>query len=225
MNCSYGCGNKIRHIFKNGIQCCSSNVSQCPAIKSKMYFKVKCPKCEREFTKNGLSYHLNFCKGKKFCKNCRVVEIHPDRIFCSLSCSNTFNKKGPKRFCLRCNSPIYSPNIYCSVECSSLHKSEKLIEQWLNGEIDGTSKGGHAKYVKKYLLKKYNNKCSICGWGKMNPYTKTIPLEVEHKDGNAYNNDPENVTLVCPNCQSLTKTYRGANVGNGRREYLKKYYY
>jgi len=58
----------------------------------------------------------------------------------------------------------------------------------------------------------------------INPYTGNVPLEIEHKDGDAYNNDPDNVTLICPNCHSLTKTYRGANRGNGRRSYLKKYY-
>lgn len=85
-------------------------------------------------------------------------------------------------------------------------------------------KGGYEKFVKDYLLEKFDNKCSKCGWGETNPYTKTIPLEIEHINGNAYYNRPENVTLLCPNCQSLTKTYRGANRGKGRRSYLKKYY-
>ena len=71
------------------------------------------------------------------------------------------------------------------------------------------------------LIEKYNNKCSICGWCEENTYTKSIPLEVEHIDGNPYNNSPENVTLICPNCHSLTKTYKGANKGNGRRYYRK----
>ena len=103
-------------------------------------------------------------------------------------------------------------------------KRKEKIKLWLEGEILGDSKSGHALFVKQYLLEKYNNKCSICEWGEKNPYSKTIPLEVEHIDGNPYNNTPENVTLICPNCHSLTKTYRGANRGNGRREYLKKYH-
>ena len=44
-----------------------------------------------------------------------------------------------------------------------------------------------------------------------------IPLEIEHIDGNALNNKEENLILLCPNCHSLTKTYRGANRGNGKR--------
>lgn len=166
--------------------------------------------------------------------------------FCSRSCAAKINNVGKKhsietrkkiskslggkgvtikhnKVCLNCGTPTDNPK-YCSVKCRGTHKTNRLIEQWLAGEIDGCSKAGHASYVKHYLIDKYNSKCSICGWGETNPYTKTIPLEVDHIDGNAYNNVPENVTLICPNCHSLTKTFRGANAGNGRRTYLKKYY-
>jgi 5-methylcytosine-specific restriction endonuclease McrA len=37
-------------------------------------------------------------------------------------------------------------------------------------------------------------------------------------DGDATNNKEENLTLLCPNCHSLTPTYRGANKGNGKRD-------
>ena len=66
-------------------------------------------------------------------------------------------------------------------------------------------------------MKKYDNKCSECGWGEINQHTGTIPLELEHIDGNPYNNSPDNVTLLCPNCHSLTSTYKGANKGHGRK--------
>ena len=47
--------------------------------------------------------------------------------------------------------------------------------------------------------------------------------QIEHKDGNHKNNHEENLTLICPNCHSLTETYKGANRGNGRKE-RRKYY-
>jgi hypothetical protein len=140
--------------------------------------------------------------------------------------SEKVNKKLLKNFkvnkCLYCSKLVN--NKYCNNTCRAKYKVQIQIKEWLDGKLDGCSKGGHASYVKKYLLKKYDNKCSKCKWGEINPYTKTLPLEVEHIDGNPYNNSPKNVTLLCPNCHSLTKTYRGANVGNGRRSYLKKYY-
>lgn len=70
--------------------------------------------------------------------------------------------------------------------------------------------------MRRYIFEKFNNKCSKCGWSEINPYTNRIPLEIEHKDGNWKNSFEENLELLCPNCHSLTSTYRGANRGNGR---------
>lgn len=70
--------------------------------------------------------------------------------------------------------------------------------------------------LRKYIFNKYDSKCCKCGWTAVNPYTKSIPLEVDHIDGNSNNNSENNLQLLCPNCHSLTSTYRGANRGHGR---------
>jgi hypothetical protein len=121
--------------------------------------------------------------------------------------------------CLNCEKEIKQNNKYCSVKCQQEYQQKVWEDKWLAGEINGNKDTAWIQpscRVRTYLLKKYNNKCSRCGWGEINPFTKTIPLEIEHIDGNPYNTTPENVTLLCPNCHSLTKTYRGANRGNGR---------
>ena len=46
---------------------------------------------------------------------------------------------------------------------------------------------------------------------------KEINLEIDHTDGNAYNNVPSNLRLICPNCHSQTSTYKNRNKGNGRK--------
>jgi len=38
-----------------------------------------------------------------------------------------------------------------------------------------------------------------------------IPLELDHIDGNHQNNALDNLRLLCPNCHSLTPTFRGKN--------------
>ena len=81
---------------------------------------------------------------------------------------------------------------------------------------------GISNYIKRYLFEKFHNKCCKCGWGETNSYTGNIPLEVEHKDGNYANNLEDNLELLCPNCHSLTETYKGANKGQGRKD-RKKY--
>lgn len=94
-----------------------------------------------------------------------------------------------------------------------------------NGKVNGMrGKYQISMHIKKYIFEKYNNKCSICGWSKINPFTKTIPLEIEHKDGNFKNNSEENLILLCPNCHSLTPTYKGANLHHGRKD-RQKYNY
>ena len=79
-----------------------------------------------------------------------------------------------------------------------------------------------SNYVRRYLYQKYEGKCAKCGWNEINPFSNIVPLEIEHIDGNYLNNSESNLTLLCPNCHSLTATYKGANKGNGRKE-RKKY--
>lgn len=43
-----------------------------------------------------------------------------------------------------------------------------------------------------------------------------IPLELEHIDGDHANNNLSNLTMLCPNCHSLTDTYRGRKLKKER---------
>ena len=78
-------------------------------------------------------------------------------------------------------------------------------------------------HIKAYLFKKFDKKCAKCGWGEINPYTNSIPLEIDHIDGNYKNNFEDNLILLCPNCHSLTETYKGANINHGRKSRSKYY--
>ena len=99
-----------------------------------------------------------------------------------------------------------------------INEYRQYIERWKNNEVDGLSgKYGISNHIRKYLFIKYGNKCSECGWDKINPFTNTIPLEVHHKDGNYLNNTEENLQLLCPNCHSLTETYKSHNK-EGRKD-------
>ena len=99
----------------------------------------------------------------------------------------------------------------------------KYIAKWKAGLDDGM-KGEYqiSRYIIRYLFEKYGSKCHKCGWNERNPNTGKIPLETEHIDGDYKNNKEENLDLLCPNCHSLTPTYKGANRGKGRKE-RKKY--
>lgn len=116
-----------------------------------------------------------------------------------------------------------------------MHTKEKLrefqrkiyldyIDNWKLGKVSGTKGNGEqiSSYIRKYLFEKFDNKCSKCGWNQVNLFTNKIPLEVEHIDGNCQNNVEENLLLLCPNCHSLTSTYRALNKGYGRKNRREK---
>ena len=88
---------------------------------------------------------------------------------------------------------------------------KKAKEKLLSGEYTGSN-----HYVKKILtdLLKVESKCQKCGINEW--FTQPIPLELDHIDGNSRNNDPDNLRLLCPNCHSLTPTWRGRNINNGK---------
>lgn len=126
--------------------------------------------------------------------------------------------------CLNCGKELqHYQTKYCSSKCQQDYQHKEWIKRWKNGEETGL-KGKYqiSAHLRRYLLEKYNYQCAKCGWGEINPYTNTIPLEIEHIDGNYANNSEENLIVLCPNCHSLTATYKGANKGNGRKD-RKKY--
>ena len=182
---------------------------------------------------------LNNTTNTKYCLHCgKEIQKgnlnkseYNQRKFCNNSCAASYNNKGirrnyienvdydTKRYCLNCGNEIKYNAKYCSISCQREYEQNEWVKKWLSGEIDGDSSSlwrSFSSRVRTYLFKKYGNKCSRCGWSEVNQFTGKIPLEVEHIDGNANNNRPENLTLLCPNCHSLTSTYRGANKGHGR---------
>ena len=121
--------------------------------------------------------------------------------------------------CRNCGQVLKNNQTYCNSKCQKDFEYEMYIEDWQKGLLTGL-KGKYqiSNHIRRYLLSKYNNRCAVCGWNKVNPYTHICPLEIEHIDGNYLNNSESNLILLCPNCHSLTSTYKGANRGFGRKD-------
>lgn len=160
---------------------------------------------------------------KNSCKLCGC-EISKHRMFCSRLCACKHNAK-PKniKYCLNCNSELLNNDKYCSHDCRVEYTYKEYIYKWLSGEVVEYNTRVVPSPIRKYLFIKHDSKCSRCGWGEINPITGNTPLEVEHIDGDSTNNKEENLTLLCPNCHSLTPTYKALNKGNGRHSRRERY--
>lgn len=71
--------------------------------------------------------------------------------------------------------------------------------------------------LKKILLtsgRKYKcNHCNMTEWR-----GKPINLDLDHIDGDTFNNTLDNLRFLCPNCHSQTKTYKGKNKNSGKKK-------
>lgn len=108
---------------------------------------------------------------------------------------------------------------YCSLTCQAAAKSKAVIDNWLlnpTPETFYTASFQPRKTIRKYLIQMHDLKCSRCGWGEKYKDAELPALEIEHIDGNWKNCLPENITIICPNCHSLTSTYKARNRGKGR---------
>lgn len=165
---------------------------------------------EQQRIKNKEIYYKN----PKLCLFCFSDIMYENKInnFCNSSCAASYNNpkrsKQPIRTCLNCKCEIRTPK-YCSIKCQKQYVRNQTFILIENGHSLNSS------WIKKYLINLHGQKCMAddCAWDFSK---KQIMVELEHIDGNYTNNKLENCILLCPNCHSLTSTYKAKNTGNGR---------
>lgn len=135
--------------------------------------------------------------------------------------------KERKYNCLNCEKDIpfkgYTYNHkYCDNKCQAEHRQKVCLERDKKLFLEGADL--KRPNQRKVLTELRGYKCECCGISDWQG--KSIVLQVDHINGDPYNNNPDNLRLICPNCHSQTETFAGANRGNGRwsKENLARYY-
>lgn len=159
------------------------------------------------------------------CESCNSIidGSYGSGRFCSKSCSSAFSTKNKR---LQINSvvskkmtgrtgwakgrkqskdEIEKRKLGFTAE-KRLHAAQKVSETKLKKYAD-TKFGDLSFGQKKRRVKEEQefccNRCKLSSW-----LDEPIKLEVEHKDGNNKNNCRDNLEALCPNCHSLTPTWR-----------------
>ena len=128
------------------------------------------------------------------------------------------NPKKPRRICKNgCGSYCKTPvAIYCSLKCQMSFQQRRRLELFFEGQYP--PQACTIPWIRRYMIDLLGERCARCGWCEKNPSTGRVPLELEHIDGDWRNNRPANLTVLCPNCHSLTPTFKALNRGRGRED-------
>lgn len=127
--------------------------------------------------------------------------------FCSQECFGLH--RNPRRSCEECGNCIKSTRNYrrfCSVACSNKHRRGIVY--------DGTRSKDRALTVKEYREAAFNafgRICVLCGIGEF-WQGQPLTLQVDHINGDRYNNSLDNLRVLCPNCHSQTPTFNGKHL-------------
>lgn len=104
---------------------------------------------------------------------------------------------------------------YC-MGCLREKRKRDKIQKWLetgdaNIGVSTTLRG----CIREYIFDRQNGRCAICG---MNSIWNGYPIKfiLDHIDGDASNDQSENLRLICPNCDSQLPTYKSRNKHSAR---------
>lgn len=142
--------------------------------------------------------HINKDEFVKVCNESATMAIACSKLDMHF---NTF-----KRYALKFN--CYNPNQ--GGKGTLKPKSKKILTSDI---LSGLYPNYPTYKLKLRMIREglLEDKCEKCGWQEKPEGAKYTPCELHHKDGDSHNHLRENLSLICPNCHSLTNTYRAKN--------------
>ncbi|BDM66983.1 hypothetical protein HEK616_04700 [Streptomyces nigrescens] len=87
-------------------------------------------------------------------------------------------------------------------------RGEVATRDWLVLGSPADGRVGGERLRRELLRQGVPERCADCGTG-TEWNDRPLRLEVDHINGEWWDNRPHNVRLLCPNCHAVTDTYRG----------------
>jgi hypothetical protein len=155
----------------------------------------------------------------KKCKCCNVNNAikyskYSNGEFCSTKCARSYSTKGKRNeINKRVSEKLIGRNVKRSISKERWKEIyEKRKKHYDNVILNADYHTLSFERLKKRIVLEQNGICDKC---KLSEWLgEKIPLELEHIDGNHNNNERDNLKALCPNCHSLTPTWRGRNKKN-----------
>ena len=127
-------------------------------------------------------YFINICQtSANMAEACRFLGLNP----------STFRRIAKRLGC-------YEPRPLNTVHrCPRRQSSQDIVDKYLSNKVCIATSELRKKLI-KYGFKE--QKCEVCGLSEW--MGKPIPLELHHIDSNRYNNNIDNLMVLCPTCHA-----------------------
>lgn len=159
--------------------------------------------------------------------------------------SNTYLKlieSNQEKIAALVKSGVTATNICVNLGIRKLNTLKKYCQlfgiEWVPHPGSRTGQGGHGKKpiitslddailrnskhrIRKFLIQERGHICEECG--NIHWRGHLIPLAVHHIDGDHFNNDRNNLQLLCFNCHALTDNFCAKNIKQKQKATQRKY--
>ena len=150
---------------------------------------------------------------KIVCKHCNRLISNSNHSRHIISCERIEDPNAPKKIL----GIDFDPNRgYADGTRSAWNKgvktgpnAKKAAQDRLIRQATDTTEFKSQAAIRKKVFEEQDFKCNSCGISEW--MSQPLVYELEHIDGNNKNNIRTNLECLCPNCHSLTKTWRGRN--------------